>query len=116
MAWKDSGIDENNTGGEYEGEFWEPWDYEEDERTLEGTVIEDPKKGQYGKFFLKVRDSEGGIWITSQHAHLSRQISKLELKEQDIIRVEYLGQGEEPEDPTFSAPHLYKLQKWIDGE
>ena len=114
MAWKDSGIDENNTGGEYEGEFWEPWDYEEDERTLEGTVVEDPKNGKYKKLFLKVADANGTEWVTSQHAHLHRQIKALKIEAGDKIRCTYLGVGEEPEDPTFSAPHLYKLQKWED--
>jgi hypothetical protein len=110
MAWKDSGIDENDTGNGYEGEFWEP----DKGDVLQGTVVEDPKKGQYNKFFLKVQDSEGTIWITSQHAHLSRQIEKLKIADQDEVKITYLGQGEQEPTSDYSAPHLYKLQKWED--
>jgi hypothetical protein len=114
MAWIDSGIDENDTNSGYEGEFWEPDINDPDTCTLQGTVVEDPKKGQYNKLFLKVADSEGTIWITSQHTHLSRQIEKLGIAAQDIVRIQYLGLGKEPENPTMRAPHLYKLQKWED--
>lgn len=44
MAWIDSGIDENDTNSGYEGEFWEPDINDPDTCTLQGTVVEDPKK------------------------------------------------------------------------
>lgn len=109
MAWKDSGIGEDDIGNG-EGDFWEP----DVNDVLEGDVIEEPKKGQYNKLFLKVRDSAGGIWITSQHSHLHMQIKQLEIAQGDKVRITYLGYGREPEDPQYSAPQLYKLQKWED--
>jgi hypothetical protein len=109
MVWKDSGIDENDTGNnEYEGNFWEPILGD----VLQGDIIEEPKKGKYNKLFLKVQDSEGTIWITSQHAHLDKQIQKLKIVQGDIVRIKYLGQGEQQPDSEYSAPHLYKMEKW----
>ena len=109
MAWKETNIDMDENG-EFEGEFWEP----DVNDTLEGTLAEEPKKGKYNKLFLKVRDSEGTIWITSQHAHLDKQIKKLKVVEGDEVRVTYLGMGEQQEDSEYSAPNLYKLQVWRD--
>lgn len=107
MAWKDSGVSEEDIGNG-EGDFWEP----DVNDVLEGDVIEEPKEGKYDKLFLKVRDSAGNVWITSQHGHLALQIKKLKIVQGDRVRIKYLGEGEPPEDPTYSAPQLYKLQKW----
>ena len=107
MAWKDSGIGEDDTG-DFEGEFWEPITGD----VLEGDVVETPKIGKFDKLFMKVQDSEGTIWVTSQHAHLARQIKALHITEGDTVRITYLGQAEAEADSTYSPPHLYKLQKW----
>ena len=111
MSWKDSGITKDDTGNdEYEGNFWEPII----DDVLQGDVIEEPKKGKYNKLFLKVKDSEGTIWLSSQHAHLDKQIKKLKITQGDIVRITYLGQAEQEPDSDYSPPHLYKLQKWMD--
>ncbi len=110
MAWKDSGITENDTNGEYEGNFWEPikGDF------LQGDVVDEPKKGKFGKLFLKVQDAKETIWITSQHAHLARQIAVLKIVQGDVVRIEYLGQAEPDPESDYPPAHLYKLQKWED--
>lgn len=110
MAWE--GTDINEDEGGYTGEFWEPLEGEK----LQGTV-QKIKKGKFDKLFMVIMDSEGESWFTPQHAHLDRQIQRLqkppiELVENDTVMVEYLGTGKQPDDPTFSPPHLYKLQVW----
>ena len=109
MAWKDAEAEEEN--GQLEGTFWEPL---EDE-TLQGTVLK-IKEGKFGKLFLTIQDEEGDVWFTPQHANLDRQIKNLQKKEglgtNDIVHVQYKGQGEQPEDSTYSAPQLYQLKVW----
>ena len=108
MGWENTDTEEN---GEMEGTFWEPLP----EETIQGTVLK-IKEGKYGKLFMVIQDDEGEVWFTPQHANLDRQIKNLQRKqnlvEQDIVHVKYIGQGEQPEDPTFSAPNLYQLKVW----
>ena len=111
MSWKDSGITKDDTGNdEYEGNFWEPII----DDVLQGDVIEEPKKGKYNKLLLKVQDSEGTIWITSQHAHLDRQIKALNIAQGDVVRIKYLGQADPDPDSDYPPAHLYQLAKWED--
>jgi len=108
MAWKDAEVEEN---GEIEGTFWEPLQDE----TIQGTVLK-IKEGKFGKLFITLQDEEGDVWFTPQHANLDKQIKNLQrkegLKEDDIVHILYKGQGEQPEDSTYSAPQLYQLKVW----
>lgn len=104
MAWK--GIDSEENDYKNDAVFWEP----EPKDTLEGTVKK-IKKGQFN-LFMVVEDDEGATWFTPQHAQLVRQIKKLSIEEGDLVHITFLGEGEQPDDPNYSAPKLYKLLKW----
>jgi len=104
MAWKGTEIDENDYDDD--SVFWEP----DPKDTLQGTVLK-VKKGKYNTFMV-IEHEDGTVYKTPQHASLSRQIRKLEIAEDDLVHITFLGDGEQPDDPTYSAPKLYKLLKW----
>jgi hypothetical protein len=108
MGWEDADIEKDEG---MEGEFWEPLPDE----TLQGTVLK-IKSGKFGKLFMVIEDDDGEVWFTPQHANLDRQIKNLQKKsnltEDDTVHVKYLGLGEQPEDPSYNPPQLYKLRVW----
>ena len=109
MAWKGTDINENDYE-EDESVFWEP----DKDDTIQGTV-KWVGKGKYNTFMV-VEAEDGTIYKTPQHSLLSRQIRKLEIGEDDLVHITFLGEGEQPENPNYSAPKLNKLLKWEDGD
>lgn len=108
MVWRGTEVDGYD---EDESVFWEP----DKDDTLQGTV-KWVGKGKYNTFMV-VEGEDGVTYKTPQHSLLSRQIRKLEIQEDDLVHITFLGEGEEPDDPAYSAPKLYKLLKWVpDGE
>lgn len=110
MAWEGITEEEMNTKNyEDDAEFWEP--NEDDE--LQG-VVKIVKEGKYNKLFMIIKDEDGDSWITSQCASLDKQIKRLKIKAKDTVHITYLGEGEQGDDPSFNAPKLYKLLKWVE--
>jgi len=104
MAWKGTEIDENDYDDD--SVFWEP----DPKDTIQGNV-KWTGKGKYNTFMV-IEADDGMTYKTPQHASLSRQIRKLGIEENDLVHITFLGDGEEPDDPEYSAPKLYKLLKW----
>lgn len=71
---------------------------------LEGKVVS-VKKGQFGKLYLKIKDTEDMVWITNQCKTLDYQIKNLHIKSGDEVKLEYKGQRGE-----FNT-HIYVLRK-----
>ena len=115
MVWNNGYKEEDEN--ESDLQFWPNNDPDQGTVTNKGEFIQGTvntvKKGKYG-LFMVIEYQEGNAFCTPQAKQLIKQIRRLKIEPEDIVHLTYLGEGKQPDDPTYSPAKLFKLQKWED--